>query len=124
MGAELLESGLLDRDAVIHVMIFFGVPGLSGVYSEIKGALPATQALTVVPCLLEFKTMKTIQSSLLLLAILGMTSVGCSQPAPPATPASEAPAATENAGDAAGSAEKAPAEGEKKEDAGSDHKEG
>ena len=67
--------------------------------------------------------MKTIQSTLLLLAILGMTSIGCSQPAAP--PATEAPAATESAGDAAGSADKeAPAEGEEKEDAGSDNKEG
>jgi len=33
--------------------------------------------------------MKTFQSSLLLLAVLGMMSIGCSQPAPPAP---EAPA--------------------------------
>jgi hypothetical protein len=87
-------------------------------FRKSRGSFPTTQVLSVVPCFLEFKPMKTIQSSLLLLAILGMTSIGCGQPAAP--PATETPAATEDAGDAAGSADKAaPAEGE---DAGSDNK--
>ena len=63
--------------------------------------------------------MKFLPSSLLLLAVLSMSTLGCGQPATNAPPATEAPAATEGAD---GSAEKeAPAEGAA---AGSEKKEG
>ncbi|MEO2048126.1 MAG: hypothetical protein ABGX16_16345 [Pirellulales bacterium] len=66
--------------------------------------------------------MKILPSSLLLLAVLSMTTMGCGQPAADAPPATEAPAATEGAGEGSGSAEKeAPAEGA---DAGGEKKEG
>ena len=66
--------------------------------------------------------MKILPSSLLLLAVLSMSTLGCGQPAADAPPATEAPAATEGAEGGAGSAEKeAPAEDA---EAGSEKKEG
>ena len=41
--------------------------------------------------------MKILPSSLLLLAVLSMSTLGCGQPAADAPPATEAPAATEGA---------------------------
>jgi hypothetical protein len=71
---------------------------------------------------LEFRSMKILPSSLLLLAVLSMSTLGCGQPAADAPPATEAPAATEGADGGSGSAEKeAPAEGA---EADSEKKEG
>jgi hypothetical protein len=70
---------------------------------------------------LEFQSMKILPSSLLLLAVLSMSTLGCGQPAADAPPATEAPAATEGADGGSGSAEEAPAEGA---EAGSEKKEG
>ena len=73
---------------------------------------------------LEIRSMKILPSSLLLLAVLSMSTLGCGQPAADAPPATEAPAATEGAegaGEGSGSAEKeAPAEGAEGAEAGSE----
>ena len=115
-----MGTGRLDRDAVLNVVILlWSTWSFWNVFQEIEGVFPNHPGTFRCTLFLEFKPMKMIQSSLLLLAILGMTSIGCGQPATP--PATEAPAATESAGEAD---KAAPAEEEKTEAAGSENKEG
>jgi hypothetical protein len=95
------------------------MPGILECLSGNRGTLPNRLGTIRCTLFLEFEPMKILHSSLLLLAVLGMTSIGCGQPATP--PASTTPAATEEAGS---TDKEAPAEGEAKEDAGSEKKEG
>ncbi len=108
---------------ILRAWPFWNVfPGICGsVLGDGSGRLGWLGTFLFTP-FLEFRSMKILPSSLLLLAVLSMTTMGCGQPAADAPPATEAPAATEGAGEGSGSAEKeAPAEGA---DAGGEKKEG